>query len=94
MNHLVELDLVKVKVKVLKKFSTKDEHSIVFVTFYDSEGKEVATSKVKGGQDFYSLAFVQHDETLYRGEIKTYTFLRGDKNERPSYKVWLYVDEK
>jgi len=91
-------ETIEVKVKVLKKTSADNENCIVFVTFYDSVGKELRTAKKETHDGietkFYLLGnrVVEH-ETLYPGEIKTYTLKRDDRNKFVSYKVWLYKEK-
>ena len=93
-----ELAKILVKVKVLKKISSNDEKCIVFVTYYDSEGKELLTAKRETPEGIKKefnplLTSLGKPETLYPGEIKTYIFVRGDINKWVSYKVWLYREK-
>ena len=88
---------IEVKVKVLKKSSSADEHCIVFVTYYDSEGIELRTDKRKTPEEIKS----GKSDILYPGEIKTYKFrffkirqasVPGLGKSPVSYKIWLYND--
>lgn len=90
-----QIDKIVVKVKVLKKIHSSDEHCIVFMTYYDSEGKELGTEKLKSADNIkirqYLGREVINHETFYPGEIKTYTF-SFFRNKPVSYKIWLYKE--
>jgi len=87
-----------VKVKVLKKIWSDDDRCMVFVTYYDSEGKELSTNKVKIPHELLIFGSVKH-EWFYPGELKTYNFMKHALPGVPdsqfvSYKAWLYDDRK
>lgn len=89
---------IEVKVKVLKKIWSANDHCIVFVTYYDSEGKELSTAKAKTPNEILTYGS-DKNEWLYPGELKSYNFRKTALPGVPdsqfvSYKVWLYDDRK
>jgi hypothetical protein len=90
---------IEVKVKVLKKILSADEHCIVFVTYYDSEGKELSTDKKTTAYEILLKYGDNKREWLYPGELITYKFMKVPlpgvpESQFVSYKVWLYDDRK
>ncbi len=82
---------IDVRIKVVRKISTNDEHCRLFIVYYDSEGKEIATVRKE--------TFLKYDDEykkihgqLYPGEIVDYHFRKMD--DASSYKIWLYDDKK
>jgi hypothetical protein len=77
---------INLKVKVLQKISPYDEHCKLFIVYYDSEGKEIATDRKDKAYD------IGDKRDLYPGEIIGYWFKKRD--DVSSYKIWLYNDRK
>jgi hypothetical protein len=77
--------IIEVKVKVLRKIYSKSEYCILFIVYYDSEGREVSTDRRDSGNTYF-------EKWLYPGEIIDYNFTKRDNVS--SYKIWLYSEKR
>lgn len=77
---------IAVKVKVLRKINSKSEYCKLFIVYYESDGREIATDRKDSGFSY------PEKEWLYPGEIINYYFRK--KDDASSYKIWLYDEKK
>lgn len=78
---------IHVRAKILRKVDRSDDHLMIFMTKYNSEGEEISTDRER-------IFFLRPYEisVLYPGEVvEYYGFEKWESTK--SYKIWLY-DEK